>query len=163
MRSQINRYSARHKHQSPFHPSIQKITHQKPPSNLPTPSELPLPQPPPHPLLPHRPQPPHTLTRLRRLRRLQHVFRGGPLLPALLHPAIKFEQFDARVLRYVAGAEGRGGAEGGEPGWEGDGGDVGFAVGGGVREVVGDGGDEGGPGARGGVDDVVVVEDWGGG
>lgn len=74
------------------------------------------------------------------------------------HSAVEVQQLYAGVLGYVFGAEGRGGTEGGEPGWEGDGFDGCWFAGGGGGEVVGYGRDEGVPGADVGVDDVVMVE-----
>ena len=118
----------------------------------------PLPQPHPHPLRPHGPQPPHARAPSHRPRRLQHHLVRRAFLA---HAPVELEQFDARVLAHVVGAQRRRGAQGGEPGWEGDGGDGrGGGFGGGVGvKVLGYGGDEGVPGARVRVHEVVVVEE----
>ena len=115
-------------------------------------SKRPLAQPGLHPLLPHRRQLLHTLARRPRLLSLQHHFI---LRPILTHCPVEIQQFDARVLGDVFGPQRGGRLERREPGCEGDGLD-GFGGG----EVVGHCWDEGGPGTRGRVHDVVVVEGW---
>ena len=136
------------------HPPINQPINPIPPTNL----KPPLPQPHPHPLRPHRPQTPHARTPPHRPRRLQHHLVRRPLLA---HAPVELEQFDARIFAHVVRPQRRGGAQGGEPGWEGDGGyGWGRGFGGGV-EVLGYGRDEGVPGAGVRVHEVVVVEEWG--